>query len=468
MNIYAIGTSHRHAPLETRERLVFSDGELPRALEDLRSSLASEAVIISTCNRTEVYVVPNDDYFEHERLREWLCAWKKASLPSAQTFALRGSGAARHLFEVAAGIDSQVIGDIQIIGQVRNSYEAARAHGATGKLLSRLFTSAIHTGKRVKSETVLFSGAVSISYVAVELARKIFYPISEKRTLVIGAGSSGEMAARNLHDQGVRDITITNRTPERGIALIERLGFGAWIPLEEMTDSLGAFDIVIVSTGASEYLITYQDARAAISQRDGETMLIVDISVPRNVDPRINTIPAIFCKDINDLNSVVESNVERRRAEIPRADMIIADELAKFSAWCNLLPVTPVIAGLKKRAEEIARAEIERNRHRFDEETFGDVEKLVGSVVRRLISMPMAHLLEAQTDSDRAMLKAEYVRLLFNLDDPSESDETVEGHPSAPGKVSAPLNGAAANGAMTNQVHREPDTTDRTTPGPHA
>ncbi len=422
MNIHAIGTSHRHAPLETRERLVFNDDELPRALDDLRSSMATEAVIVSTCNRTEIYVVPGDDFIEQERLREWLSDWKKCPLPDSETFALHGVGAAQHLFEVASGIDSQVIGDIQIIGQVRQAYEIARAKGATGKLLSRLFTSAIHAGKRVKTETDLFSGAVSISYVAVELARKIFYPISEKRTLVIGAGSSGEMAARNLFDQGVRDITITNRTPERGHDLIRRLGFGSWLPLEEMPARLGSFDIVIVSTGAQNYLISHDDARNAASQRDGEPMLIVDISVPRNVDPRINKISTIFCKDINDLNGVVESNVERRRAEIPRAEMIIADELEKFSSWVNLLPVTPVIAGLKKRAEEIARTEIERNRHRFDAETLEDVEKLVASVVRRLIGMPMSHLLEAQNGHDHLMQKAEYVRVLFNLDDEQDSE----------------------------------------------
>lgn len=417
MNIHAIGTSHRHAPLETRERLVFNDDELPSALEDLRSSMATEAVIVSTCNRTEIYVVPDDDQPRHEQLRTWLADWKNCPLPDSQSFSLRGLGAARHLFEVASGIDSQVIGDIQIIGQVRQAYEIARKQGATGKLLSRLFTSAIHAGKRVKSETELFTGAVSISYVAVELARKIFYPISEKRTLVIGAGSSGEMAARNLFDQGVRNITITNRTPERGHDLIQRLGFGDWLPLEEMPSRLGSFDIVIVSTGAQTYLVTHDDARNAASQREGEPMLIVDISLPRNVDPGINRISTIFCKDIDDLNGVVESNVERRRAEIPRAEMIIADELEKFSSWTNLLPVTPVIAGLKKRAEEIVRAEIDRNRHRFDPQTLVDVERLVASVVRRLIAMPMSHLLETENGSDHLMRKAEYIRLLFNLDD---------------------------------------------------
>jgi len=461
MNIHVLGTSHRHAPVELREKVVFTDGELRRALGDIRARIASEAVIVSTCNRTEIYVVPEDGYFEPDVLRDWLSAWKQCSLAPSHMFTLHGSSAARHLFEVASGIDSQVIGDIQIIGQVKQAFEVARGCDASGKVLSRLFTSAIHTGKRVKSETDLFHGAVSISYVAVELARKIFYPIAEKRTLVIGAGSSGEMAARNLHDQGVRDITITNRTQRRGQDLIERLAFGTWMPLSNLREKLSTFDIVIVSTGASEYLISYEDAKAAASERDGETMLIVDISVPRNVDPRINKIPSIFCKDITDLNSVVESNVERRKAEIPRADIIIADELAKFAAWCNLLPVTPVIAGLKRRAEEIARAEIARNRHRFDKETLEDVEKLVGSVVRRLIGMPMSHLLEAHNDAERARLKAEYVRMLFNLDDDSQSmDATTDsnGTPSGTGQYVS----------VTESTRGDVDSTDPSTPQPHA
>ena len=415
MNIYAIGTSHKHSPVEIREQLVFAEEELAPALADLRRDIAAEAAILSTCNRTEIYVVPSQELFQPERLRDWLAEWKGCQLPGGNYFQLHASSAVRHLFEVASGIDSQVIGDMQIIGQVRTAFQTANEHAAVGKILSRLFSTALHTGKRVKSETELFNGAVSISYVAVELARKIFYPIARKRTLVIGAGSTGELAARNLYQQGVRDVTITNRTPERGHALIGELGFGRWMSLGDLSEELHSFDIVIVSTGASEYLITYEVARSAAARRDGETQLIVDISMPRNVDPRISNIPSVFCKDLNDLTNVVEANVERRRAEIPRAEAIIADEMAKFAAWCNLLPVTPVIAQLKERASEIARNEIDRHRHRFPDDDMEEIEKLVASVVKRLISLPMAHLLEAQTDAERAKLKAEYVRILFNL-----------------------------------------------------
>ncbi len=434
MNIYAVGTSHKHSPLELRERLVFGEDELAPALEDLRARAAAEAAIISTCNRTEIYIVPQDELFNADRLKEWLAAWKRFDVPKQSLFALHASSAARHLFEVASGVDSQVVGDIQIIGQVRSAYQSAQRSGALGKVLDRLFNVALHTGKRVKSETELFAGAVSISYVAVELAKKIFHPIAGKRTLVIGAGESGELAARNLHGQGVRNITITNRTEARGHALIGRLGFGSWMPIDALPSRLHEFDIVIVSTGAPNYLVTYEHARAAAAHRAGEPQLIVDISVPRNVDPRIDTIPMIFCKDLTDLTSVVESNVERRLAELPRAELIIAEELAKFAAWCNRLPVTPVVAELKRWGEEIARAELEKNRGRFSEADYENVERLVSSVVRKILGMPMAHLLDAQTDAERVLLKAEYVRVLFNLNAGPEADPDVRvGHAVANG-----------------------------------
>lgn len=454
MNIYAVGTSHKHSPLSLRERLVFSEDEVGAALVDLKNALAEEAAIISTCNRTEIYVVPKDELFNADRLREWVCRWKGVDVPKGQLFALHSSGAARHLFEVASGIDSQVIGDIQIIGQVRSAYQNARGHQAVGKLLNRLFSSALHAGKRVKSETDLFAGAVSISYVAVELAKKIFHPIASKRTLVIGAGETGELAARNLYDQKVRDITITNRTESRGRELLGRLGFGVWMPFEDLRERLHQFDIVIVSTGARNYLISYDDARAASGRRDGEPQLIVDISVPRNVDPRINTLSSVFCKDLNDLMSVVESNVERRQAELPRAEIIIADELAKFSAWCSLLPVTPVVAELKRWGEEVARTELEKNRHRFSDADYEHIEKLVGSVVRKIIGTPMSHLLDAHADAERTLLKAEFVRTLFNLNQEQEEGLEETSSPSGgyppPGSPPNGSNGNGANGTNGN------------------
>jgi glutamyl-tRNA reductase len=467
MDIYAIGASHKHSPVEIREQLAFNEDELRPALLDLCRELATEAAIISTCNRTEIYVVPQGKEFQADRLKEWLRHWKGTNVSNAHLFSLHGAAAAKHLMDVASAVDSQVIGDLQIIGQVRDAYQKAQQAGSLGKLLSRLFSSALHTGKRVKSETDLFSGAVSVSYVAVELARKIFYPLADKRTLVVGAGETGELTVQNLRAQGVGNVTITNRTEAHGRDLIERLGFGTWMPLEELPSRLHEFDIVIVSTGAPNYLITYDHARSSSSRRAGDTQLIVDISVPRNVEPRVSSLPNVFCKDINDLNGVIESNVEKRRAELPHAEMIIAEELAKFSAWCNLLPVTPVVAQLKQQSDEIMRAELEKNRHRFGEAEFEHVEKLVASVVRKIIGMPMAHLLDAQNDLQHALVKAEYVKLLFNLhglencgaaevgmpdDEGEERIEIRNGNGNANGHPNGHVNGVARNGDARHKV----------------
>jgi len=415
LNIHAIGTSHKHSPVEARERLAFGDEELPEALRDLQENIPGELAIISTCNRTEFYLRPLSNGFDIEQLKEWLRKRKGTDLPDSYFFQLHGSTAVRHLLEVASGVDSQVIGDIQIIGQVKQSYLVARQQEAVGKVLTRLFETALRTGKRVKTETDLFAGAVSISYVAVELARKIFYPITNKRTLVIGAGETGEMATRNLHAQGVRNVTISNRTEERGLDLIGRLGFGEWMPLPTLAERLHEFDIVIVAAGSPTWLVGYESARAASQRRGGQTQLYVDISVPRNVDPRVGTLPNVFCKDMNDLNSVIETNVERRRAELPRADAIIAEELAEFNAWCNRLPVTPVIAQLQQQAREIMKTELEKQRGKFSEAEFGHVERLVENVVKRIIGIPMSHLLDTEADHESVLQNAELLRKLFKL-----------------------------------------------------
>jgi len=417
MRVLSLVASHHTAPLDLRERLAFAEEEISEALVALRREMAREAVIITTCNRTELYLTPADEELTADHLRQWLARRRDVPLSDSHVRSMGDPATvAHHLFSVAAGIDSQVIGDIQILGQVRDAYETARTQGSAGKVLSRLFSSALHAGKRVRSETDLGAGAVSISYVAVELARKIFHPLSSQRALVVGAGDTGELAARNLHEQGVRTIAIANRTPERAHTLVERLGFGTYLPMEQLGERLREFDIVIVSTGAREYLVTYEMAAASAERRGGRPQLIVDISVPRNVDPRINAIPLVFCKDINDLNGVIEVNVERRRAEVPKAERIVEEEVERFMAWHRLLPVTPTIAELKRRGEEIAHAELQRNRNRFSQHDYENVEKLVGSVVKRLLDLPLAHLLDAEQHPEHTMMKAEYIRLLFNLD----------------------------------------------------
>ncbi|MGE3802951.1 MAG: glutamyl-tRNA reductase [Candidatus Kapaibacterium sp.] len=376
---FAIGTSHKQASVELREQIAFAEDEIPDILAELREWFAREVVILSTCNRTELYIVPNEG-ITPENLLTWLGENRKVKIETSQFFNIHSNSAARHLMEVAAGIDSQVIGDIQIIGQVKDAYRRAKEGKSLGPVLTRLFETALRAGKRVKTETELFTGAVSISYVAVELARKIFYPLGDQRTLVVGAGETGELTAISLRGRGVRQISLANRTEERGKELINKLGFGELLPWERLHSELHNFDIVIVATGARDYVIDYESLRKAAAQRSGNQMLIVDLAIPRNVDPRASEIPNVFCKDLNDLNSVIATNVERRREEIPKAEEIISEELEEFSAWHRMAPIRPVIADLRRRAESIAEQMLQENRSRFTEEEFSNGEKLGGSV----------------------------------------------------------------------------------------
>lgn len=417
-----IGTSHAYAPVELRERVACAEDEIGALLAELRERFASEAAILSTCNRTEIYLVPRDEMFGADDALRWLGENRGVAIDPANFFARDGVAAAHHLMEVASGVDSQVIGDIQILGQVKGAYKAAKENGALGPVLTRLFETALRAGKRVVTETNLFTGAVSISYVAVELAGKIFYPLADKRALVVGAGETGELTAQSLRGRGVTEITVTNRTEERGRAMLARLGAGWWLPWERLGESLAEFDIVIVATGARAVLLDEATVRRAAAARGGRQMLLVDLAVPRNVDPRVGEIPNVFYKDLNDLNAVIATNVERRREEIPAAEKVIAEELEEFGAWHRTAPLRPVVAELSRRAEAIARAMLEENRGRFSEKDFANVEKLVGGVVRKIIALPAARLLDPSDDPAVALERAAHVRTLFGLGDSEERE----------------------------------------------
>ncbi len=421
---FTIGTSHRHASVELRERIAFAEEELTEVLNDLvNDGPCREAVILSTCNRTELTLLPSTPDFTPERALAWLAERRNIVIDDDHFFHLEEISAARHLMEVASGIDSQVVGDIQIIGQVKNAYLKARESGTLGPVLTRLFETALRTGKRVKTETEIFTGAVSISYVAVELARKIFYPLDEQRALVIGAGETGELTAISLYGRGVREIAIANRTAERGAELIERLGFGTPLPWEELGDRLQEYDIVIVATGARDYILDYEMVARAAAERSRRQMLIVDLAIPRNVDPQTSEIPNVFCKDLNDLNSVIAGNVERRREDVPKAEEIINEELKEFTNWHRMAPVRPVIAELRRRASGIAEEMLRQNRRRFDDDTFQNVEKLVDSVVRKILALPMSRLLDPDEDAATALRRAAHVRELFGLEEEQKQRE---------------------------------------------
>jgi len=394
--IYLFGINHTSAPVEVREKVAIDETAIGLAYAQL-SGLVSESVIISTCNRTEIYYTSKSEVIDFKPIKDWLFTFKQIILPDNYFFCKQGKTATQHLFEVASGVASQIIGDIQILGQVKDSLQAAQTHGSVGKILTRLFTEAIKTGKRVRTETEIFTGAVSVSYVAVELAKKIFYPLGDKSALVVGAGDAGELAVENLVHQGVKNISITNRTIERAVELSSKIAGSKVIHFENFKNILHEFDIIIVSTGSPNFVINYSDVLLSSEKRGNREQLIVDISVPRNVDPKSAEIPNVYCKDLNDLSSIIDKNIQKRKAELPKANAIITDEIIKFTAWCKILPVIPFVEKIKNSSNAILEEEFEKNGIRFTNSTDLNTAKLLAStIIKKIIGIPLGQMLEEE------------------------------------------------------------------------
>ena len=351
-DIYAFGLNFKTAPVELRERLACKEEELYHILPLLKeSSGVQELCLLSTCNRVELYAFSEkegdvraliDTFGEMKGLR-------KDSLDK-QSFLLKNDKAVFHIFKVAASLDSMVVGEPQIVSQFKSSFRIAKELGTTGKILNRVFDKALRTSKRVRTETGISRNAVSISYAAVELAKRIFGDIKKARVLLVGAGEMGELAANYLKRLGAK-LYITNRTYEKALKLAQNLEGNA-LRFEEMSDYLVDMDIVLVSTGARHHLLTSELMEDVMKRRSYEPMFIIDISVPRNVEPAVGQIEEVFLYDIDDLKQVVESNLRDRKREAQKGEIIVWDEVNKFMRWFEGLKVEPVILKIKDSVRE--------------------------------------------------------------------------------------------------------------------
>jgi glutamyl-tRNA reductase len=421
MRLVLVGTSHRLAPVELRERMGFDSqvaGEIVRRL----AGGDGEAVGLSTCNRVCLYVVHPE--LEEARRRAVAEFHALSGLTPAEVdpalYTRADVEAAHHLFRVAAGLDSLVPGEAQILGQVRVAYEGARQAGTAGPVLSRLFHQALHAGKRVRAETALGENPASVSSAAAELASRIFDDLGRRRILLIGAGKMGAHAAVNLVSRGVRSLVVANRSPERAERLAERFG-GRAVGLEELEQELAAADIVIASTGSRGLVVTAEQAKRALRHRRGRPVFFVDIAVPRDLDPAINELDGCYLYDIDDLERVVEGAAAGRREAVSRAEAIVAEEAAAFDLWQRSLDVVPAIASLRRRAEEIRSSELARVRSRLAELSPREqraVESLTAQIVNKLLHAPTVRLKEAAAAPEGAAY-AETVRHLFDLEEDS-------------------------------------------------
>jgi glutamyl-tRNA reductase len=402
VEIAVCGLSHRSAAIDLLEKLAFTAEKRALALAQLTSQTASppwsfpEAVILSTCNRVELYVALPDCVADAGALANFLAAFHGLALaqvaPSLYTY--RGLDAVRHLLTVAAGIDSVVLGEPQILGQVRMAFEQARAQGAAGRVLSALFRQALETGKRVRSETGICRRFASVSSAAVEVAAGQFADLSTCQVLIIGAGKTGRLAAQSLLRRGARRLAVANRSYENALALAQGWG-GEALGLDQLPGALAAADIVISCTNAPGYVVSAALANEAVRARAGRPLLLVDIAVPRDIDPAAGSLPGVRLINVDDLGCLVQANIERRRDDSGKALAIVEDELRQFMAWFRALAVAPVIINLREQAESMRQREVARALRRLNglsADQIDIIEQLSQRIVNQLLHEPTVQL----------------------------------------------------------------------------
>jgi glutamyl-tRNA reductase len=415
MQLALVGLSHKTAPVEVRERLAFNSDGMREALTALlQRDSVSEAMILSTCNRVEVVAESSDDHM----IREFLCDYHRIShdAVSKHLYSFRNTDAIRHIFRVAASLDSMMIGEPQILGQVKEAYRIANDAGTIGMHLTALMSRAFAVAKKVRSETGISQSAVSISYAAVELARKIFGDLAGNTVMIIGASKMGELAAKHLKRAGVSSVLVTNRTFERAVELA-KVFEGAAVSFDRFTDHIDRADIIISSTGAPHFIITKPMAEQIIHRRKNKPMFFIDIAVPRDIDPAVNEIDNAFVYDIDDLQQVVESNLKERLREAHRAEEIIDREVHAFCTRMQSREVVPTIVQLRDTLDKIRREEIERNRKHLKDLTADQqaaIDQITQSLVNKILHHPIAHLKETAHDP-RSSDTADLIRKLFNI-----------------------------------------------------
>ncbi len=416
--ILILGVNHKTAPVEIRERLAFTNdpGTPYRALAVIEG--CEEFCFLSTCNRVEVIFVSSTPQETELKIRDFLFN-KSMSYEEAGRYVYlhQGEEAILHLFRVGASLDSMIIGEPQILGQLKQAYRDAAERSCTGMILNRLLHKAFSVAKRIRTETEIGSSAVSISYAAVELAKKIFGNLNNKRAMLVGAGEMAELAAQHLMNQGVAEIVVANRTFERAVNLA-RCFNGKPVSLEEFIPQLEQVDILISSTGSPELILHSGDVKPLMRKRHNKPLLLVDIAVPRDLDPRLNDLDNVYLYSIDDLNNVVDINKAERDKEAVHAERIVNEETLKFMLWLGSMEVTPTIVAIREKAETIRRAELEKTfsgiGHLSDKEKKA-IEKMTSAMMNKILHHPIVYLKKNDSHKDKK-IKLAMVRKFFNLD----------------------------------------------------
>jgi glutamyl-tRNA reductase len=431
VHLLLVGINHRTAPVEVRERLDFQAKGLPSALSALgaRGTL-SEAAVLSTCNRAEVYVACDDVTATRADIVSFFSEYHGVDAASLQSHVYDhvDLDAARHLFRVAAGLDSLVVGEPQVLGQVKEAHTAATRADLAGPMLNRLFHLSFGAGKRVRTETGLGAGAVSISFAAVALARKIFGDLKGRNVLVIGAGEMGKLTALHMKSQGVNRITIISRTMAHAARTAEAIGGASAAPWEEIDAALGGSDIVITATGAAAPILTKARVEAVMRPRRDRALFVIDIAIPRDVEAAAAEIEQVFLYNIDDLQATIQENLARRASEVEHAEAIVTEEVGRFGAWFRARGAIPTLVALRQRFEAIRRAELERLEFKLSAlppEARARVDEVTRLLVEKLLLTPTEQL-KALGDPETVGAYSDALSRLFGLTDPQPDEPAAD------------------------------------------
>ncbi len=428
MNLLLIGVNHNTAPVALREKLAGLMPDVGRAYQTLKACPElMEVLLYTTCNRVELLCVTGDPATAEARLKAFFAGDPEigAGALDESLYVRRDSEAVQHLFRVAASLDSMVVGEPQILGQVKAAYRQATQHQATGPILNRLLHKTFSVAKRVRRETGIGDQAVSVSYAAIALGRKIFGTLAGKVVLLLGAGEMAELALEHLKGQGVAKIVVANRTLERGVRLAERFK-GEAVSLEELEAQLLAADILLSSTGSDEYLLTRDRVKAVMRRRKQRPLFLIDIAVPRDLDPAINDLDNVYLYNIDDLQEVVEQGWQHRQKEAAKAERLVAAETLKFLDWLDTLAVYPTIIALKEKAERISKGELKKTLGQLgplSPEQRQALEVLAQAITGKLLHDPIIFL-KRNHHRQKPFKELDLIRRLFHLDKDRHKDYT--------------------------------------------
>jgi len=433
MNILVVGLSHKTAPVEIREKIAFSPTAMGEPLQQMIAlESVCEGIIVSTCNRVELYATSREPERAIAQLRRFLADFHGLEYDklAEHLYDLRGEDAIRHVLRVSASLDSMIIGEPQILGQIKTAYGYASEFKTAGLILNRFMHKAFSVAKRVRTETAIASNAVSVSFAAVELARKIFDKLEDKTVMLIGAGEMCELAAKHFINNGIAEVLVTNRTFSRAEKLAAEFN-GRAIAFENFRDQLHQADIVLSSTGAPGFVLDAKKLAEVIKLRRNKPMFIIDIAVPRDIEPKANKIDNIYLYDVDDLQGVVQANLKERRKEADKAEAIIDEEIIQFYRWLSTLEVKPTIVALRLKFEDLRQTEVQKTLSNLsaDDKTAKSIDALTRAIVNKILHQPTSILKDAQNRDD-GNTYIDAVRTLFDLPTPaadaSDAAENVE------------------------------------------